>query len=122
MPLPEKARRGLVPVRGGDPGSPRVTRAPDTAHLADLLALADALDAALARRGGLERAVLAEVRDTVGDHLVALSAAGASAAERMAVSSSLTSVLAEATERLRAVRAGLHLVPVETPDVRRSAS
>lgn len=96
--------------------------APGSAPLSDLLALADALDAALTRRDAEERAALAEARDAVGDHLVALSAVGISPAERLAVSRSLTSVLCEATEQLRAVRSRRPNRGRQTADVRRSCS
>lgn len=96
--------------------------APGSAPLSDLLALADALDAALMRRDAEERFALAEARDAVGDHLVALSAVGMSPAERLAVSRSLTSVLCEATEQLRAVRSRRPNRGRQIADVRRSCS
>jgi hypothetical protein len=115
MPL-QQVPTGLS--RTGAAGRDRAVHSP----LPDLLALADALDAALARRGGVEQAALASVRDAVGDHLVALSAAGMPAGEREAVARSLTELLADANARLRALRSGGLVATAETAHARRFCS
>jgi hypothetical protein len=69
--------------------------------LAGLTAEIEALDVAL-RQVVAGVPSLPDLRDAVGDHLVALSAAGMPTVERQAVATSLAAVLAEAADLLRA--------------------